>query len=106
MSWKKIALNEDYFVERKLYPNVDFYSGVIYQALNLPTSMFTVMFAIPRTIGWIAQWRESMADPEQRISRPSEFYGGPGKRDYVPLDQRTVAGAAAGADTRCSKRAA
>ncbi|MEZ4768419.1 MAG: citrate synthase [Caldilineales bacterium] len=88
-----IALNEDYFVERKLYPNVDFYSGVIYQALNLPTSMFTVMFAIPRTIGWIAQWRESLADPENRIARPSEFYGGPGLRDYVPIDQRQPADA-------------
>ena len=89
---ENIALNEDYFVERKLYPNVDFYSGVIYQALRLPTSMFTVMFAIPRTIGWIAQWRESLADPEERISRPSEFYGGPGIRDYVPVEQRQPAG--------------
>jgi citrate synthase len=83
-----IALNEDYFVERKLYPNVDFYSGIIYQALGLPTSMFTVMFAIPRTIGWIAQWRELLEDAEQRISRPSEYYSGPDPRDYVPLAAR------------------
>ena len=85
---EKIALDDDYFVSRKLYPNVDFYSGIIYQALNLPTSMFTVMFAIPRTIGWIAQWREQLADPEQRISRPAEYYCGPTQRDYVPVDQR------------------
>jgi citrate synthase len=85
---EKIALNDDYFVSRKLYPNVDFYSGIIYQALNLPTSMFTVMFAIPRTIGWIAQWREQLTDPEQRISRPGEYYCGPTQRDYVPVDQR------------------
>ena len=86
-----IALNDEYFVERKLYPNVDFYSGVIYQALNLPTSMFTVMFAIPRTVGWLTQWREGLKDPEQRISRPREYYVGPAKRDYVPMDQRPVA---------------
>jgi len=83
-----IALNDDYFVERKLYPNVDFYSGVIYQALGLPTSMFTVMFAIPRTVGWLAQWREGLTDSEQRISRPAEYYVGTPERDYQPMDQR------------------
>jgi citrate synthase len=85
---EKIALDDEYFVNRKLYPNVDFYSGIIYQALDLPTSMFTVMFAIPRTIGWIAQWREALGDPEQRISRPAEYYCGPKQRDYVPVEQR------------------
>jgi citrate synthase len=85
---EKIALNEDYFVRRKLYPNVDFYSGVIYQALGLPTSMFTVMFAIPRTIGWIAQWRELLEDPEQRISRPQQVYSGLEERNYVPIADR------------------
>jgi citrate synthase len=89
-----IALNDEYFVERKLYPNVDFYSGVIYQALGLPTNMFTVMFAIPRTVGWIAQWREGLADPEQRISRPAEYYAGTAERDYLPIDQR-ITGATA-----------
>ncbi|MFZ2361109.1 MAG: citrate synthase [Anaerolineae bacterium] len=90
-----IALNDDYFVERKLYPNVDFYSGVIYQALGLPTSMFTVMFAIPRTVGWLAQWREGLADPEQRISRPAEYYVGTAERDYLPIDQRHTGATAA-----------
>jgi citrate synthase len=83
-----IALNDEYFVERKLYPNVDFYSGVIYQALGLPTSMFTVMFAIPRTVGWLAQWREGLVDPEQRISRPAEYYIGPDVREYRPIELR------------------
>ncbi len=90
-----IALNDDYFVERKLYPNVDFYSGVIYQALGLPTNMFTVMFAIPRTVGWVAQWREGLADPEQRISRPAEYYAGTAERDYLPIDQRLTGATAA-----------
>ncbi|MFZ2488169.1 MAG: citrate synthase [Anaerolineae bacterium] len=85
-----IALNDEYFIERKLYPNVDFYSGIIYQALGLPTSMFTVMFAIPRTVGWLAQWREGLKDAEQRISRPREYYVGPAKRDYVPMAERKV----------------
>ncbi len=90
-----IALNDEYFVERKLYPNVDFYSGVIYQALGLPTNMFTVMFAIPRTVGWIAQWREGLADPEQRISRPAEYYAGTAERDYLPIGQRLTGATAA-----------
>ncbi|HWI21687.1 MAG TPA: citrate synthase [Baekduia sp.] len=85
---EKIALDDDYFVSRKLYPNVDFYSGLIYEALGLPTSMFTVMFAIPRTSGWIAQWLELVQDPEQKISRPRQIYTGERTRDFVPLDQR------------------
>ncbi|RME42293.1 MAG: citrate synthase [Chloroflexi bacterium] len=85
---EKIALQEDYFIERKLYPNVDFYSGIIYQAMGLPTSMFTVMFAIARTVGWLAQWREMLQDPDQRIARPRQIYCGPDARDFVPIDQR------------------
>jgi citrate synthase len=85
---EKIALNEDYFIERKLYPNVDFYSGIIYEALGMPVEMFPVLFAIGRTSGWIAQWLEMIQDPEQKISRPRQIYTGPRGRDYVPLDQR------------------
>ena len=85
---EKIALEDDYFVERKLYPNVDFYSGLIYEALGMPTSMFPVMFAIPRTSGWIAQWLEMVEDPEQKIARPRQVYTGERERDYVPLGQR------------------
>ncbi|MCO6450835.1 MAG: citrate synthase [Caldilineales bacterium] len=82
---ERIALQEDYFVSRKLYPNVDFYSGIIYQALGLPTSMFTVMFAIPRTVGWLAQWREMMLDPERKIARPRQIYDGARNLDYAPM---------------------
>lgn len=85
---EKVALNEDYFVERKLYPNVDFYSGIIYQAINLPVSMFPVMFAIPRTVGWLAQWQEMLLDDEQKIARPRQVYLGNDKRDYVPINKR------------------
>jgi citrate synthase len=85
---ERIALEDDYFVERKLYPNVDFYSGLIYEALGMPTSMFPVMFAIPRTSGWIAQWLEMTEDSEQKIARPRQIYTGARERDYVPLDQR------------------
>ena len=85
---EKRALNEEYFAKRKLYPNVDFYSGIIYQALGIPTEMFTVMFAIPRTVGWVAQWREMLADPEQKIARPRQIYDGPGERHFVPMDER------------------
>jgi len=85
---ERIALEDDYFVERKLYPNVDFYSGLIYEALGMPVSMFPVMFAIPRTSGWIAQWLELMEDPEQKIARPRQIYTGARERDYVPVDQR------------------
>jgi citrate synthase len=85
---ERIALQDDYFVSRKLYPNVDFYSGLIYEALGLPAEMFTVMFAIPRTAGWLAQWKEMLGDAEQRIARPRQLYVGPGQRDVVPLVRR------------------
>jgi citrate synthase len=85
---EKRALDDDYFVERKLYPNVDFYSGLIYEALNLPPDMFTVMFAIPRTSGWIAQWREMQEDPETKIARPRQIYTGSREKEYVPIDRR------------------
>ena len=82
------ALDDDYFTSRKLYPNVDFYSGLIYEALNIPTDMFTVMFAVPRTSGWMAQWTEMLNDPEMRIARPRQIYTGPRDINYVPMDQR------------------
>jgi len=82
------ALTDDYFIERRLYPNVDFYSGIIYRVLGIPTNMFTVMFTIARTVGWVAQWMEMIGDPEQRISRPRQLYEGSVKRDFVPLEQR------------------
>ncbi len=85
---EKIALEDDYFVSRKLYPNVDFYSGLIYQALGLPVAMFPVMFAIPRTAGWLAQWLELLDDPEQKIARPRQLYTGRDERDFVPLGKR------------------
>ncbi len=85
---EKIALEDEYFVSRKLYPNVDFYSGLIYQALGLPTAMFPVMFAIPRTAGWLAQWLEGIQDPEQKIARPLQIYTGADVRDFVALEQR------------------
>ena len=88
MELERIALEDDYFIERKLYPNVDFYSGLIYQALNIPTAMFTVMFALARSAGWIAQWIELMRDPEFRIGRPRQLYIGAEQRDYVPLAGR------------------
>jgi len=85
---EKRALDDEFFTERKLYPNVDFYSGLIYEALSIPTDMFTVMFAIPRTAGWLAQWHEMLEDPETKIARPRQVYTGARERDYVPLDQR------------------
>jgi citrate synthase len=85
---ERIALEDEYFVTRKLYPNVDFYSGIIYQAMNLPTSMFTVLFAIARTMGWMVQWEEMLADPEQKIARPRQIYTGPDARHLFPLEQR------------------
>lgn len=88
MRLEEIALSDDYFVERKLYPNVDFYSGIIYRALGIPRSMFTVMFAIARTVGWVAHWMEMMADPNNRIGRPRQIYQGPAERDYLPISQR------------------
>jgi citrate synthase len=85
---ERIALQDEYFVQRKLYPNVDFYSGLIYQALGFPVDMFPVLFAIPRTSGWLAQWLEMTADPEQKIARPRQLYLGSLRRDFVPLDRR------------------
>ena len=85
---ERIALQDDYFVSRKLYPNVDFYSGLIYQAMGLPLEMFPVLFAIARTSGWLAQWEEMLMDPEQRINRPRQIYDGSDIRDYVPLSTR------------------
>jgi citrate synthase len=85
---EKVALSDQYFIDHKLYPNVDFYSGLIYRALGLPTEMFTVMFAIGRLPGWIAQWREMMTDPDSRIGRPRQLYVGATERDYVPIAQR------------------
>ncbi len=85
---EEVALSDDYFVDRKLYPNVDFYSGIIYRAIGFPVDMFTVLFALGRLPGWIAQWRELSADPRTRIFRPRQLYTGPQIRDYVPIDQR------------------
>ncbi|MDE3097505.1 MAG: citrate synthase [Chloroflexota bacterium] len=91
---ERIALEDEYFIERKLYPNVDFYSGIIYQALGFPVEMFPVLFAIPRTSGWVAQWREMITDPEQKIARPRQIYTGGRGIDYVPMEQRKTAPAA------------
>jgi citrate synthase len=86
---EKRALDDEYFTSRKLYPNVDFYSGLIYEALRIPASMFTVIFAIPRTAGWVAQWMEMSDDPEQKIARPRQIYTGAREADYVPLADRS-----------------
>ena len=85
---EEIALADDYFVERKLYPNVDFYSGVVYKAMGIPTDMFTVMFALGRLPGWIAHWREMRNDPKSRIGRPRQVYTGATERHYVPIEER------------------
>jgi citrate synthase len=85
---ERIALQDDYFIKRKLYPNVDFYSGLIYQSMGLPMDMFPVLFAIPRTSGWIAQWEEMLTDPDQKLARPKQVYRGPAVRDYVPMEKR------------------
>jgi citrate synthase len=85
---EKIALNDDYFVSRKLYPNVDFYSGITLSAMGFPHEMFTVLFAVARTVGWVAQWREMIADPDRRIARPRQLYTGATQRTFVPIDQR------------------
>ena len=85
---EQIALKDDYFVEKKLYPNVDFYSGVILSAIGFPTTMFTVLFALARTVGWVAQWNEMITDPAQKIGRPRQLYTGPTQRDYVAIDAR------------------
>jgi citrate synthase len=88
MELEKIALNDDYFVSKKLFPNVDFYSGIILKAMNIPVSMFTVLFAVARTVGWVAQWNEMIEDPAQKIGRPRQLYTGYTKRAYVPVEQR------------------
>ncbi len=85
---ERIALSDPYFVERKLFPNVDFYSGIIFRAMGIPTSMFTSLFALARTVGWIAQWNEMLTDPEQKIGRPRQLYVGQPQREYVPIDKR------------------
>jgi citrate synthase len=83
MELESIALNDEYFIEKKLYPNIDFYSGITLKALGFPTSMFTVLFAVARTVGWIAQWKEMIEDPSQKIGRPRQLYTGPTHRDYI-----------------------
>ena len=85
---EKIALNDEYFVSRKLFPNVDFYSGIILEAMGIPTQMFTAIFALARTVGWIAQWNEMIEDPEQKIGRPRQRYIGYTERPYVPIEER------------------
>ncbi len=89
MELEQIALHDDYFIEKKLYPNVDFYSGIVLRALGFPTSMFTVLFAVARTVGWIAQWKEMIEDPEQKIGRPRQLYVGSQKREFIDLAKRT-----------------
>ena len=87
---ERIALEDDYFVKRKLYPNVDFYSGIIYQAMGFKPDMFTVLFAIPRTVGWLAQWQEMLEDPEQKIARPRQIYTGYPERNVIPVEKRSA----------------
>jgi citrate synthase len=88
LALEKVALEDDYFIKRKLYPNVDFYSGIVYKALGIPVSMFTAIFALARTVGWIAQWTELIGDPDQKIGRPRQLFTGPGRRDFVPMEKR------------------
>ena len=83
-----IALHDEYFIEKKLYPNVDFYSGITLKAMGFPTSMFTALFAVARTVGWISQWSEMIEDPQQKIGRPRQLYTGVGHRDYIMIDAR------------------
>ncbi len=90
MELERIALEDDYFIEKKLYPNIDFYSGITLRALGFPSDMFTVLFALARTVGWIAQWREMIEDPNQKIGRPRQIYTGPSQRDYLPLNKRSA----------------
>ncbi|MEO6387032.1 MAG: citrate synthase, partial [Croceibacterium sp.] len=85
---EELALHDEYFIEKKLFPNVDFYSGIILSAIGFPTTMFTALFALARTVGWVAQWNEMISDPGQKIGRPRQLYTGPTQRDYVPLDRR------------------
>ena len=88
MELERIALEDPYFVEKKLYPNVDFYSGIIFRAIGIPTSMFTVLFAVARTVGWISQWNEMLEDPDSKIGRPRQLYLGQTERPYKPLHMR------------------
>jgi citrate synthase len=88
MELEKTALSDPYFIDHKLYPNVDFYSGIVLRALGIPTNMFTVIFAVARTVGWISQWNEMIADSDQKIGRPRQLYRGATRRDYVPLAKR------------------
>jgi citrate synthase len=88
MELERIALEDDYFINRKLYPNVDFYSGIIFRAMGIPTSMFTAMFALARTAGWVAQWHEMLSDPQHKIGRPRQLYTGAARREFVPIDRR------------------
>lgn len=85
---ERIALEDEYFVEKRLYPNVDFYSGIILKAMGFPTEMFTVLFALARTVGWVSQWNEMISDPVQKIGRPRQLYTGAPQRDFVALDKR------------------
>ena len=85
---ERIALSDEYFIEKKLYPNVDFYSGITLKAMGFPTSMFTVLFAVARAVGWIAQWKEMIEDPSQKIGRPRQLYTGSPQRDYTPIGRR------------------
>jgi len=88
MELERIALEDDYFVSKKLYPNVDFYSGIIFRAMGIPTTMFTVLFAVARTVGWVAQWNEMVEDPSQKIGRPRQLYTGHACRDYQDIEER------------------
>jgi len=89
MELERIALDDEFFVEKKLYPNVDFYSGIIFRAMGIPTSMFTVLFAVARTVGWVAQWNEMIEDPTQKIGRPRQLYTGATERDFKQLATRS-----------------
>ena len=89
MELERIALEDEYFVEKKLYPNIDFYSGITLRAMNFPVEMFTVLFAVARTVGWVAQWKEMIEDPEQRIGRPRQLYIGDAQRSFVPRSERS-----------------
>ena len=88
MELERIALSDPYFVERKLYPNVDVYSGIVLSALGIPVSMFTVIFALARTVGWISHWQEMISESDQKIGRPRQLYTGSPRRDYIPVDKR------------------
>ena len=90
MELERVVLADDYFIERKLYPNIDFYSGIIFRALGLPPAMFTPVFAVARTVGWVAQWNEMITDPETRLFRPRQLYTGPAERPLVPIAERAA----------------